>query len=105
VKNAVCYVANADNLGGYKMGPANSNAIFQSFTTSSGAILEFGAPVALLLNCTSPVGLDRSSLGTQYYDGELRGKYRDCPDSRTVSLGIDLPGPELQFTPRQPKGR
>ena len=35
-KNAVCYVTNADNLGGYKMGPAGGDAIVQALTPPGG---------------------------------------------------------------------
>jgi hypothetical protein len=31
-KNGVCYVANADNLGGYRMGPLNGDALIQTIT-------------------------------------------------------------------------
>jgi hypothetical protein len=42
-KNAVCYVANADNLGGYKMGPAGGDAIVQTITPPGGGSM-FGNP-------------------------------------------------------------
>lgn len=35
-KNAKCYVTNADNLGGYKLGTGGSDAIIQTITPPSG---------------------------------------------------------------------
>lgn len=37
-KNAVCYVVNRDNLGGYKLGPAGGDAVIQEFTPPSEAL-------------------------------------------------------------------
>jgi hypothetical protein len=38
-KNANCYITNADNLGGYKMGPAGGDEVIQILTPPSGGSL------------------------------------------------------------------
>jgi hypothetical protein len=38
-KNGICYVVNADNLGGYRMGPSNGDDVIQTITPPSGGAI------------------------------------------------------------------
>jgi hypothetical protein len=91
-KNGVCYVANADNLGGYRMGPANSDGVIQIITPAvTGAI--FGN-VGIYPNeggylYITPVGSPTYVYKLGYDDG---GKITFSPVGQTDDKSAGRPG-------------